>query len=286
MRSKSFVLLSSIYLYGCGGVPLNEALFFNPSKKTAATDKPTAQSVAPVILSKTPQKHTKTAATEPHNKTTREPVALAHTQSMEQATPLSQAVFTPPQAAAIAETNDKPSAAEPTSKAEQAAKPSLAANPVNNKNAQALIDQGNYQQAITQLKSSHSKDTKLLALAYQKLIQHYQKQGDKLRAEQTLVNYINDIPGDVTSRSEATKKKQALEKQTKPRKAKTISKLTLQKVKRLNLEAAENYQARNFEGAKANWDSVIKMDPRNNEALAGLEKLKQWEQWLRSNSTP
>lgn len=148
------------------------------------------------------------------------------------------------------------------------------------KNAQALFDQGHYQQAIDQIKHSEQSNQKLLASAYQALIQQYDRAGDLEAVRATMENYLSDLPS-VKHANSAQTTKQDLSLSNNS--AKTKHKMSAKQKKQiasLNFKAAYDYQAREFDRAKVSWHKVLKLDPKNSEALQGLDNIRKWEAFL------
>jgi len=143
------------------------------------------------------------------------------------------------------------------------------ATPAPELNAQALFENGRYLEAIDKIKNSEKNNNKLLAQSYQKLIKQYEQAGNKEAALKALENYLSDIPS-------AKKEKKPDSKQHKH----SLSAKQKNSIKELNFKAAIFYQAREFDHAKGRWNQVLKIDPKNADALAGLEKIRKWEEFL------
>ena len=175
--------------------------------------------------------------------------------------------------------------------------------------SQTLIDKGLYEEAVVFIKRNEPHNRKLLASVYQRLIQKYSNMGEKTLARQTteafLAEFENLDPGansgskNKTPTDQLSRNRKKISKPASPATvnkanrlsvddklsavqpvSKTITPVNLKKIEKLNYQAAYQYQARDFPNAKSLWKNVLQLDPKNAEALAGLEKLKKWEQFL------
>jgi len=291
-RIPSYFLVIFLSLSACGAIPLN-VTYVEPAADTPSTSlsEHIDKSAEMSVTSDRPSDKIAAPNAQAQSKNIATPTAITAPQVTGIDTPSS---FPPDGATEILNTKPNPqqksasdlvvtgnSAIQSSTTSPQP--PSTLAGPqaIPEPSAETLFEDGRFLEAIDKIKHSENENHKLLALAYQKLIKQYQQAGDKKAAQQAIENYLSDIATSI-KQEEITAKASAPPGKKTAENPSNLSLTSKQKktVKSLSFDAAVNYQAREFEQARLLWNKVLKLDPKNIDALEGLEKIKKWEKFL------